>query len=418
MIFSLYVFIIKQSDKIYGVGDMKTLDRETIKKMLHAQINVNGHIIGAALGSGMTAKYVAMGGVDFIMALSAGKYRITGRSSYASYLCYGNSNDIVMELGTRELLPIIKNIPILFGILASDPEINLYEYIREIKMSGFAGIVNFPTLALIDGKFREALEEEGTSFEKEIEAIKLANYFDLFTVAFVTTEYEAKRMIEAGADAICVHLGLTKGGFLGAKKSLSLYDAHRMAEDIFKVCEEKNKDIIRMIYSGPASTPIDMKYMYQNTSCQGYIGGPTFERIPIERAIHNTTKAFKSYGEFNSEDLFVKAIDGSLNTADYTEMAKRYIEEHYMEVIQLRDLALVAHISPTYYSIRFKKDTGMSFTEYLICFRLNKAKELLKNGKTSCKEIGMAVGYTDYVQFTKIFKKYIGVSPEIYRKQK
>ncbi len=173
-----------------------------------------------------------------------------------------------------------------------------------------------------------------------------------------------------------------------------------------------------MIYSGPASTPIDMKYMYQNTSCQGYIGGSTFERIPIERAIHNTTKAFKSYGEFNSEDLFVKAIDGSLNTADYTEMAKRYIEEHYMEVIQLRDLALVAHISPTYYSIRFKKDTGMSFTEYLIWFRLNKAKELLKNGKTSCKEIGMAVGYTDYVQFTKIFKKYIGVSPEIYRKQK
>lgn len=396
---------------------MKTLDRETIKKTLHAQINVNGHIIGAALGSGMTAKYVAMGGVDFIMALSAGKYRITGRSSYASYLCYGNSNDIVMELGTRELLPIIKNIPILFGILASDPEINLYEYIKEIKTSGFAGIVNFPTLALIDGKFREALEEEGTSFEKEIEAIKLANYFDLFTVAFVTTEYEAKRMIDAGADAICVHLGLTKGGFLGAKRSLSLYDAHRLAEDIFKVCESKSKDIIRMIYSGPASTPIDMRYMYQNTSCQGYIGGSTFERIPIERAIHNTTKAFKSYGEFNSEDLFVKAIDGNLNTADYTEMAKRYIEEHYMEVIQLRDLALVAHISPTYYSIRFKKDTGMSFTEYLIWFRLNKAKKLLKKGKTSCKEIGISVGYTDYVQFTKIFKKYIGVSPEIYRKQ-
>lgn len=399
------------------MGSMKTLDRETIKKTLHAQINVNGHIIGAALGSGMTAKYVAMGGVDFIMALSAGKYRITGRSSYASYLCYGNSNDIVMELGTRELLPIIKNIPILFGILASDPEINLYEYIKEIKTSGFAGIVNFPTLALIDGKFREALEEEGTSFEKEIEAIKLANYFDLFTVAFVTTEYEAKRMIDAGADAICVHLGLTKGGFLGAKRSLSLYDAHRLAEDIFKVCESKSKDIIRMIYSGPASTPIDMRYMYQNTSCQGYIGGSTFERIPIERAIHNTTKAFKSYGEFNSEDLFVKAIDGNLNTADYTEMAKRYIEEHYMEVIQLRDLALVAHISPTYYSIRFKKDTGMSFTEYLIWFRLNKAKKLLKKGKTSCKEIGISVGYTDYVQFTKIFKKYIGVSPEIYRKQ-
>ena len=142
------------------------MEREAIVKFLHAQININGHIIGAALGSGMTAKYVSMGGADFIMALSAGRYRVMGRSSYASYLCYGNNNDIVMDFGIRELLPIIKNIPILFGILASDPELNLYEYIKEIKKNGFSGIVNFPTLALIDGKFREALEEEGNCFEK------------------------------------------------------------------------------------------------------------------------------------------------------------------------------------------------------------------------------------------------------------
>jgi hypothetical protein len=393
------------------------VEREAIVKFLHAQININGHIIGAALGSGMTAKYVSMGGADFIMALSAGRYRVMGRSSYASYLCYGNNNDIVMDFGIRELLPIIKNIPILFGILASDPELNLYEYIKEIKKNGFSGIVNFPTLALIDGKFREALEEEGNCFEKEVEAIKLAHYFDLFAVAFVTTEYEASRMIDAGADVICVHLGLTKGGFLGAKKSISLYDAQRLSENIFKVCKARNKNIIRMIYSGPASTPIDMQYMYKNTSCQGYIGGSTFERIPVERAIHNTTKAFKSYGEFNSKDVFVKAIDGSLNSSDYTEMAKKYIEEHYMKEIKLRDLALVAHISSTYYSIKFKKDMGITFKEYLINFRMNKARELLKDEDRSCKEVGMAVGYMDYVQFSKIFKKYVGTSPEIYRKQ-
>ena len=393
------------------------MEREAIVKFLHAQININGHIIGAALGSGMTAKYVSMGGADFIMALSAGRYRVMGRSSYASYLCYGNNNDIVMDFGIRELLPIIKNIPILFGILASDPELNLYEYIKEIKKNGFSGIVNFPTLALIDGKFREALEEEGNCFEKEVEAIKLAHYFDLFAVAFVTTEYEAIRMIDAGADVICVHLGLTKGGFLGAKKSISLYDAQRLSENIFKVCKARNKNIIRMIYSGPASTPIDMQYMYKNTSCQGYIGGSTFERIPVERAIHNTTKAFKSYGEFNSKDVFVKAIDGSLNSSDYTEMAKKYIEEHYMKEIKLRDLALVAHISSTYYSIKFKKDMGITFKEYLINFRMNKARELLKDEDRSCKEVGMAVGYMDYVQFSKIFKKYVGTSPEIYRKQ-
>ena len=164
------------------------MDRETIKKILHAQINVNGHIIGAALGSGMTAKYVAMGGVDFIMGsqcrkISYYRKKVLMQAIYAMVTVMILLWNWVQE----KLLPIIKNIPILFGVLASDPEINLYEYIKKIKMSGFSGIVNFPTLALIDGKFREALEEEGTSFEKEIEAIKLANYFDLFTVAFVTT---------------------------------------------------------------------------------------------------------------------------------------------------------------------------------------------------------------------------------------
>ena len=57
------------------------MDREYILKLLHAQVNLNGHIIGAAVGSGMTAKYVTMGGADLLLALSAGKYRIMGRSS-------------------------------------------------------------------------------------------------------------------------------------------------------------------------------------------------------------------------------------------------------------------------------------------------------------------------------------------------
>ncbi|MCI8327288.1 MAG: phosphoenolpyruvate hydrolase family protein, partial [Lachnospiraceae bacterium] len=188
------------------------MDRDYILRFLHAQANVNGHIIGAAVGSGMTAKYAAMGGADFLLALSAGKYRVMGRSSHASYFCYGNSNDTVMEMGTRELLPIIQNVPVLFGLFAADPGVHLYEYLKKIRENGFSGIVNFPTMALIDGKFREALEEEGNTYEKEVEAIKLAHYLGLFTVAFATTKEEARKMLEAGADVICAHLGLTKGG--------------------------------------------------------------------------------------------------------------------------------------------------------------------------------------------------------------
>lgn len=389
---------------------------EEILKRLNAQININGHIIGAVAGAGMTAKYAAMGGADFLLALSAGKYRVMGRGSLNSYYCYGNSNGIVMELGTKELLPIIQDIPIFFGLFSSDPFINLYDYLKEIKKQGFSGIVNFPTVSLIDGKFREALEEDGNTYESEVEAIKLAHYMELFTVAFVTDEKQAEDMLNAGADVICVHLGLTKGGFMGAKKYISINEARNITDRVFKICDKIRPDVIKMIYAGPANTPIDMQYMYQNTECQGYIGGSTFDRIPTERAILNTTRAFKSYGGFDKDDPMAKLVNGNWNTGDYVEFVKQYIQEHYMKKIQLEDLALVTHISSSYLSVLFKKEVGCCFTEYLVRFRMNKAKNLLENENISCKEAAMQVGYSDYVQFSKMFLKYIGRSPSYYLK--
>lgn len=400
------------------VMEGKVMDREMILKTLRAQININGHIIGAVTGSGMTAKYVAMGGADFLLALSAGKYRVMGRSSITSYFCYGDSNAMVMDMGCRELLPIMKEVPVLFGLFASDPNIHLYEYLKEIKAIGFSGIVNYPTLTLIDGQFREGLEEEGNTYEQEIEAIKLAHYLDMFTVSFVTNEWETKKMLEAGTDVLCVHLGFTKGGFLGATKYISLNEARKIINRLFKVCDEVRPDVIKMIYAGPANTPIDMQYLYQNTECEGYIGGSTFDRIPTERAILNTTRAFKSYGSFDCNDPMVKLVNGNWNTRDYVDFVKQYVEEHYLDDVQLGDLALVAHVSPSYLSTRFKKEVGISFSEYLVQFRINKAKELLRKENVSCKEAAQSVGYRDYAQFSKMFKKYTGMTPTFYQKQR
>lgn len=385
--------------------------RNEILKRLWAQINVNGHIIGAVAGSGMTAKYSAMGGADLLLALSAGKFRIMGRSSFSSYLCYGDSNAIAMDMGQNELLPIIRDVPVLFGLFASDPMIHLYDYLLKIKENGFSGIVNYPTLSLIDGKFGEAIKEEQNTYGKEVEAIKLAHFLELFTVAFVVDAHQARRMAEAGADVICAHLGLTKGGFLGAKKYISINDARRISDEIFDACDEIRNDVIKMIYAGPANTPLDMHYMYQNTKCQGYIGGSTFDRIPTERAILNTTRSFKSYGSFDENDPLTKAFGGNWNTGDYVEFVKKHIDEHYMKEIQLRDLAMVAHVSASYLSVKFKNEMGVSFTEYLIRFRMNKAMELLSQKKRACKEVAAMVGYQDYAQFSRMFKKYVGLSP-------
>ncbi|WP_432748510.1 phosphoenolpyruvate hydrolase family protein [Pectinatus frisingensis] len=389
--------------------------RKNILTALNKQKNNHHHIIGAVVGTGITAKYAAMGGADLLLALSAGKYRSMGQGSYASYYCYGNSNDLIMEIGSREILPMLKTVPVLFGLFASDPFINLTEYIKKIKRAGFSGIVNYPTLSLIDGKFREALEEDGNTFEQEIEAISLAHKMDMFTLAFVINTHQAQQMLLAGADIICLHLGLTKGGFLGAKKYISIDEARKISGTIFKVCTALNPDVIKMIYAGPANTPLDMEYIYQSTECQGYIGGSTFDRIPTEKAILKTIQSFKYYNDFEKKKPAAK-IHNNWNNKDYADFIKYYIKEHYTEEIHLSSLASAIHVSKNYLSIRFKKEVGCSFSEYLVRFRVNKAKDLLRHGCVSCKEAAVNVGYTDYVQFSKMFKKYTRFTPSAFAK--
>lgn len=394
------------------------MDKEQILRLLHAQVNVGGHIIGASVGSGITAKLAAMGGADLLLALSAGRYRIMGRSSFSSFFCYGNNNSLVMELGTREIFPIVRNVPLFFGIMASDPTIHLYDYLNEIKDSGFSGIVNSPTLSLIDGRFRLALEEEGTSYDREIAAIRMASHLGLVTMAFVTNQEETEKMIDAGADMICVHLGLTRGGILGAKHYLSLGDARKTVKKIFSICKERNPEILRMVYAGPANTLKDMRYLLQNTDCHGYIGGSTFDRIPMESSIYETVRSFKRQDDKKEEDTLSRLVDRKWGAGNLVECMKDYIEEHYMDTIHLGDLALVSHMSPSYLGAKFKQETGSSFTEYLMGFRLDKAKEMLETApELQCREVAEKVGYVDYIQFSKMFKKHVGEAPKDYQKR-
>ncbi|MBR1580288.1 MAG: phosphoenolpyruvate hydrolase family protein [Selenomonadaceae bacterium] len=377
------------------------MERNEILSRLRMELKDKGHIIGAAVGSGLTAKFAALGGADLLLALSAGRYRIMGRSSLSNYLCYGNNNEQVMTLGCREIFPIVRDVPLIFGLMAGDPFINLYDYISEIKRNGFSGIVNFPTVALIDGNFREALEAEGNTFDREVAAIKMARHFDLFTAAFVTNVDEARRMLDAGADVICVHLGLTKGGFLGAKTYITLDEAGRLVEKIFRVCRALKPDVVRMIYAGAVNSPVDMNYLYRNADCQGYIGGSTFDRIPMERSILDAVKTFKGGDDHTTVDIL-----GAI------EFIKQFVEDHYAEPLELRELAATVKFSPSYLSTSFKREVGLTFSDYLLRRRLDKATELLRQKKYRCHEVASMVGYDNYPQFSKTFKQFIGRTPK------
>lgn len=388
-------------------------DREKILQKLRIQIRISGHCIGVAAGSGMTARCAVRGGADFILALSAGHFRQIGLGSFSSLLCYANSNELVMTFGTRELLPAVSDTPVIFGLNATDPTINLYEYLKTIKERGFAGVNNFPTVGLIDGAFRNALEQEGVVFEREVEAIRIAHFLGLFTVAFVFDKEQAKAMIEAGADVICVHLGLTVGGQKGAHKAVSLELARIKMDDIMAYCEQLKPGIIQVVYGGPISRPKDMPYFYQNPYCSGYIGGSAFERIPVEKALTETVQAFRSCGKMSELNEYQKLIHRK-NTDD-VQFMKDYIEENYSESITLTDAAALLYRSVPYLSTKFKKAVGYSFTEYLVRVRLEKAKEMIRKSNVSLKRISDAVGYSDYAQFSKIFKKYYHESPSDYR---
>lgn len=347
------------------------MNKEDMLKRIRAQINLKQHIIGVAAGSGISAKYSVLGGADFILALSAGKFRQMGRSSLASYLCYSNSNEVVMEYATKELLPLIKDTPIIFGINANDPTVHLYDYLEQIKRNGFVGINNFPSVGMIDGKFKEALFEEGITYDREVEAMKMAKFLGLISVAFVFDEEQARKMVNVKADIICAHFGLTTGGMMGAKKTFSLEHAKIVADRIFSACANDAYEPLKMVYGGPASTPIDMQYLYDNTECMGYIGGSSVERIPTERSIVSTTRAFKSQNGYGKEDLLVKILDGNRRSYDYVGFVKNYIHKHYSDDIRLKDLALVANVSYSYLSTLFKQEMGCSFSEYLVRFRIN-----------------------------------------------
>ena len=393
------------------------LSKENFLERLKKEIDAKNHLIAVASGTGLTAKYAIQGGADFLLALNSGIFRGMGRGSLGGFLPYANSNDMVYEFGVRELIPLVGDFPVIFGLNATDPTRDMGAYLDKIQKSGFIGINNYPTIGLIDGKFREALEENGSAFNQEVAAFKMAHDRGMVTVAFVFDEYQAEAMLDAGTDILCVHLGLTQGGMLGAAKALSLVASKDRIQEIYALCDKRRPDVIKMLYGGPVKTPVDVQYMYQNTSAHGYIGGSAFDRIPTEKSLMNITKAFKTTDDIDESDLMAKMLNGITKYYDYTGFIKEYVKENYMNEISFLDLAKVCHVSRSHLSALFKKEVGCSFPEYLVNFRIHKATKLLKEENLMVSEVAELVGYQDVAHFSKMFKKYMGVSPKTVKHQ-
>ncbi len=270
------------------------LSRDALLKKFNDMISRGEPIIGGGAGTGLSAKCEEAGGIDLIVIYNSGRYRMAGRGSLAGLLAYGNANEIVMDMA-KEVLPVVKHTPVLAGVNGTDPFCQFDKFLDDIKATGFSGVQNFPTVGLIDGKFRANLEETGMGYALEVEMIRKAHEKDLLTTPYVFSREDAIAMTEAGADILVPHMGLTTGGNIGAETATTLDDCVEMINDWAKAAKAVRPDIIVLCHGGPIATPEDAQYILDRCpDCHGFYGASSVERLPTEVALKATTEAFKN----------------------------------------------------------------------------------------------------------------------------
>ncbi len=272
---------------------MNNQTRKEIMEGYRKQIAEGKILLGVGAGTGITAKSSEKGGADMLIIYNSGRYRMAGRGSLAGLMAYGDANAIVVEMAA-EVLPVVEHTPVLAGVCGTDPFRIMPVFLKQLKEMGFSGVQNFPTVGLIDGVFRQNLEETGMGYKLEVEMIRTAHELDLLTTPYVFDPQQAKDMAEAGADILVAHMGLTTKGSIGAKTALTLPDCVVKIEEIIKAGRSVNPDILVIAHGGPIAEPEDAAYIISHTKgVDGFFGASSIERFAAEIGIKSQTEAFK-----------------------------------------------------------------------------------------------------------------------------
>lgn len=278
------------------MAELQTLPfpRDQVLARLREQVSRNVPIVGAGAGTGISAKCAQAGGADLIVIYNSGRFRMAGHGSLSGLMPYGDANAIVCEMA-REVLPVARKTPVLAGVCGTDPFRLMHVFLRDLRAMGFSGVQNFPTVGLIDGLFRQNLEETGMSFSKEVQMIGMAHELDLLTTPYVFNPEEAVEMARVGADLLVAHMGLTTKGTIGARTAKSLDDCVREIQAIHDAAREVREDVLVICHGGPLSEPGDVSYVLARTrGIVGFFGASSVERLPAERAITEQVRRFKA----------------------------------------------------------------------------------------------------------------------------
>ncbi|MCF0073054.1 phosphoenolpyruvate hydrolase family protein [Dyadobacter sp. CY261] len=275
-----------------GKGNPYT--KQEVRDRLQNTIDQGKAIIAAGAGTGISAKFIEKGGADLIIIYNSGRFRMAGHGSTAGLMAYGDANAVAMEIGEFEVLPVVEEIPVICGVHGSDPRRRMWHHLLKVKEMGFSGVNNFPTHSIVDGHFRNVLEETGMGFAKEVEMIRLSTMMDLFSIVYVATPEEARQMAEVGADAIIAHVGTTVGGSIGVvDATCSIDEAIARTQEIGDAARDVNPNVFVLAHGGPVNTPDDVREVLSRTDIHGFVGASSLERMGIEQSLTNLTRDFK-----------------------------------------------------------------------------------------------------------------------------
>jgi len=270
------------------------MDRANALDRIRRQLERGHAIIGTGAGTGLSAKSAEDGGSDLIIIYNSGRYRMAGRGSLAGLMPYGDANSVVVSMAA-EVLTIVKNTPVLAGVCGTDPFRSMPRFLNELIAIGFTGVQNFPTVGLIDGVFRQNLEETGMSFALEVDMIREASSRGMLTSPYVFDESQAEDMTAAGADIIVAHMGLTTSGTIGAQTAIGLDDSVERIQTIRDAAVAVRDDVIVLCHGGPIAVYRDAKYVLERTrGVAGFFGASSVERLPTEVAIAAAIREFKT----------------------------------------------------------------------------------------------------------------------------
>lgn len=273
---------------------MPRFERQALMQKFNEMVKRRVPIIGGGAGTGISAKCEEAAGIDLIVIYNSGRYRMAGRASSAGLLAYGNANDIVVEMA-GEVLPVCQKTPVIAGVNGTDPFVIMPVFLKKLKELGFSGVQNFPTVGIIDGNFRQSLEETGINYATEVDMIRQAHELDLLTTPYVFSAEEAVAMTEAGADFIVPHMGVTTGGTIGATSAKSLDESVRLIDEWAEAARRVRKDVIVIAHGGPISSPEDVAYVLKHSQhCNGFYGASSMERLPTEIAIKSHVERYKN----------------------------------------------------------------------------------------------------------------------------